>query len=164
MTIEKGTFERIRVVGFGLVALVLSSPAQAAEASFAYKTSYRDVTKDPDGVWSGKDLAIGLKGSVTIHEYELRTPDGELLISQIWNDDCSSGSCPTRLLLIANGRRAVLLNDMMHQVVPQGDPQFAGVAASKATAQFAQHPFRLSGDGKTLINGDYKFPIDGGNP
>jgi hypothetical protein len=50
---------------------------------------------------------------------------------------------------------------MMHQIVPPDDPRFATVAANKAQAEFARHPFVLSEEGKTLLNGDYKFPIEG---
>ncbi|MBR1040703.1 hypothetical protein JQ593_18020 [Bradyrhizobium viridifuturi] len=146
----------------GLAGLILVLPASAAEINFAYKTSYRNVTNDPDGVWAGKELAVGPKGTVTIHEYELRTPQGELLISQIWNEDCSSGACPTRLVQTrTDGRRIVLVNDMMHQIVPPDDPRFADLAANKTLSQFAQHPFALSDDGKTLVNGDYKFELSG---
>ena len=74
----------------GLAGLILASPSSAAEMSFAYKTSYRNVAKDPDGIWTGNDLAIGPKGTVTIHEFVLRTPKGELIVSQIWNEDCAS--------------------------------------------------------------------------
>lgn len=149
----------------GLAGLILVSPSSAAEINFAYKTSYRNIAKDPDGIWTGNDLAIGPKGTVTIHEYALRTPKGELIVSQIWNEDCSSGACPTRLVRVgADGRRTVLVTDLMHQIVPPDDPRFADLAANKTLTQFAQHPFSLSEDGMTLVNGDYKFPIAGAKP
>ncbi len=157
------TYPRVPLACLGLVGLIIaSSAAAAAESSFAYKTSYRSVAKDPDGIWTGDDLAIGPKGTVTIHEYELSSPQGALLVSQIWNEDCSSGACPTKLVRLgADGRRTVLVKDMMHQIVPPDDPRFADMIANKAVARFAQHPFMLSEDGKTLINGDYKFAIGG---
>jgi len=149
----------------GLAVLIFAPPLSAAEMNFAYKTSYRNVEKDPDGIWTGNDLAIGPKGTVTIHEYVLRTPKGELIISQIWNEDCSSGTCPTRLVRIgADGRRTVLVSDLMHQIVPPDDPRFADLAANKSLTQFAQHPFVLSDDGMTLVNGDYKFATTGAKP
>lgn len=149
----------------GLAGLILASPSSAAEMSFAYKNSYRNVAKDPDGIWTGNDLAIGPKGTVTIHEFVLRTPKGELIVSQIWNEDCSSGTCPTRLVRVdSDGRRTVLVADLMHQIVPPDDPRFADLAANKTLTQFAQHPFALSEDGMTLVNGDYKFAITGAKP
>lgn len=156
---------RSKLPTIGLALTVMSlSPLHAAETNFAYKTSYRRVTADPDGIWTGGDLAIGPKGTVTIHEYELRTPGEELLVSQIWNEDCASGTCPTRLVRIRDGRPTVLVDDMMHQIIPPDDPRFADVASNKAAAQFAQHPFALGDGGKTLINGDYKFPLDRHQP
>jgi hypothetical protein len=138
-------------------------PCFAADAAFAYKTTYRNVPSDPDKVWTGDSLSPNPRGTVTIHEYQLRTPAGEWLISQIWNDDCSSGTCPTRLVRIgAKGERQVVVDDMMHQIVPPSDPRFAGMSSSKEQADFARSPFSLSSDGKTLVNGDFKFPIDGG--
>jgi hypothetical protein len=152
--------------GAGVFAIVLlATPSIAADAAFAYKTSYRDVTKDPDNVWTGDALAPNPKGTVTIHEYELRTGQADWLISQIWNEDCSSGTCPTRLVEIRpDGHRVTLVDDMMHQIVPPNDPRYAGTLATKAQTEFAQHPFLLSDDGKTLLNGDYKFQISGGRP
>ncbi len=144
------------------VLMLLASPSLAADSAFSYKTSYRNVTSDPDKVWTGDALAPNPKGTVTIHEYQLRTPGGEWLISQIWNEDCSSGTCPTRLVRIApSGERRVVVDDMMHQVVPPDDPRFAGMASNKTAAEFARRPFALSGNGKTLVNGDYKFQVDG---
>lgn len=143
--------------------VLLASPCFAADGAFAYKTSYRNVTSDPDKIWTGDSLAPGPKGTVTIHEYQLRTPEGEWLISQIWNDDCSSGTCPTRLVRLApNGQRQVVVDDMMHQIVPPDDPRFAGMASNKKQEEFARHPFALSDNGKTLVNGDFKFEVDGG--
>jgi hypothetical protein len=144
---------------------LIASPCLAADSAFSYKTSYRNVTSDPDKVWTGDALAPNPKGTVTIHEYQLRTPEGEWLISQIWNDDCSSGICPTRLLRITpSGERHVVVDDMMHQVVPPDDPRFADMASTKKLEEFARRPFALSDNGKTLINGDYKFQADGGKP
>ncbi|MBN9499666.1 MAG: hypothetical protein J0H39_23180 [Alphaproteobacteria bacterium] len=143
----------------------VATPSVAADAAFAYKTSYRNVTKDPDNIWTGDALAPNPKGTVTIHEYQLRTSQGDWLISQIWNEDCSSGTCPTRLVQIGpDGHRAILVDDMMHQIVPLNDPRYAGAPATKAQTEFAEHPFLLSDDGKTLLNGDYKFQLAGGRP
>lgn len=146
-------------------ALVGAVPAAAADAAFSYKTSYRNVTQDPDKVWTGDALAAGSSGTVTIHEYELRTPRGDFLISQIWNDDCTSGTCPTRLVRVAPHQQpTVLVDDMMHQILPPDDPRFAAMAADKAQAAFAQRPFALTDDGKTLVNGDFTFAIPEGKP
>jgi hypothetical protein len=79
--------------------------------------------------------------------------------------DCSSGTGPTRLVRVgADGRRTVLVTDLMHQIVPPDDPRYADLAANKTLTQFAQHPFALSDDSMTLVNGDYKFPIAGAKP
>lgn len=148
-----------------VLAAVAAAPASAADAAFAYKTTYRNVRADPDKVWTGDALAAGGNGTVTIHEYELRSGKGDLLVSQIWNDDCSSSTCPTRLVRIGpNGRRTVLVDDMMHQVIPPNDPRFAGLSKAGPQAAFAEHPFVLSADGKTLVNGDFKFEVGAGKP
>lgn len=140
-----------------LMAAALASPAAAADAGFVYKTTYRHAKADPDGIWSSDALG---GGTATIHEYELRSPQGDFLVSQIWNDDCSSSTCPTRLVRVGPGtRRAVLVDDMMHQIIPPNDPRFAGLSKSGPQAAYAQHPFRLSADGKTLRNGDLAFDV-----
>ncbi|MBY3060401.1 hypothetical protein HF263_30810 [Rhizobium leguminosarum] len=147
------------------VLAFLASPCLAADNAFSYKTSYRNVTSDPDKIWTGDALAPSPKGTVTIHEYQLRTAEGDWLISQIWNDDCSSGACPTRLLRVApNGERQVVVDDMMHQIVPPDDPRFGGMASNKAAEAFARQPFALSDNGKTLVNGDFKFQVGGSKP
>jgi len=146
-------------------SLGFGTPSFAAETSFAYKTSFRNVTKDPDSIWSGQDLAPTSKGTVTIHEYELKTARGDWLVSQIWNADCSTGTCLTRLVQVdGNGGRKILVEEMMHQIIPPDGSRFAGATTSKEQAAFAQHPFLLSADGKTLINGDFRFPIAGARP
>ena len=102
---------------------------------------------------------------VTIYEYRLATPQGEWLISQIWNADCAAAICPTRLMQIApGGQRTILVDDMMHQVIPPDDPGFSALATSRGQAAFAEHPFDLADDGKTLVNGDYKFQIGRSKP
>lgn len=152
---------------FGTLALVavgitIADPSQAAEASFSYKASHRNVAADPDGIWTGDALS---GGPVTIHEYQLRTASGEFLISQIWNDDCAAATCPTQLVRVEpGGRRAVLLDDMMRQVIPPNDPRFAGLPSNGPQADFARAPFRLSDDGKTLLNGDFRFELGEGKP
>jgi hypothetical protein len=151
-------------LGACILAIASSgAPSLAGQAAFAYKASYWNVTKDPDNIWTGAALALNPKGTVTIHEYQLQTAQGEWLISQIWNEDCSSGTCPTRLVQVGpGGHRVIRVDDMMHQIVPPDDSRFAGTLTTKAQAEFAQHPFALSDDGKTLLNGDYKFDIAGG--
>jgi hypothetical protein len=154
------SLRRLALVAPIAAGLLITDAAGAAETSFSYKTSYRNVTKDPDGIWSANDLTASGNGHVSIYEYQLKTPGAEWLISQIWNDDCSDATCPTRLVSVTDdGRRRVLVDDMMHQVIPPDDPRFASMAKSKEQAAFAQHPFRLEGDNKTLVNGDYKFAI-----
>lgn len=149
--------------------LVLGMPTSAAPTAstdaFTFERTARNVTADPDGIWTGHDLAPNGQGTVTIHEYRLATSRGAWLVSQIWNADCSSDTCPTRLVWIAaDGRRKVVADDMMHQVVPPGDPRFAGAPGSKAEAAYAEHPFRLGPDGTTLINGDFTFPLAEARP
>lgn len=141
------------------IASLIAGSASATETSFAFKTAYRNVKADPDGVWTGAAVA---SGNVSIFEYQLCVTGGEFLISQIWNDDCSSNLCPTRLVRIEpDGGRTVLVDDMMRQVVPPNDPRFADLPKSGPQAEYAAHPFRLSEDGKTLLNGDYKFELGG---
>lgn len=148
-----------------VVAVAEMSPAFPAGAAFSYKASYRDVTRDPEGIWTGDALAAGSSGTVTIHEYELRGNQGDLIVSQIWNDDCSSSACPTRLVrVVPNKPVQILVDDMMHQVIPPGDPRFATLSNGAAQAAFARTPFVLGEDGKTLVNGDFKFPLSGLQP
>jgi len=156
---------RLRVLTAYFLALAYAVPARAAEATFTYTTSYRNVAEDPDHVWTGAALAPTAKGTVTIHEYRLRTAHDDWLISQIWNEDCSSGTCPTRLIRIGrDGHRIVAVDDMMHQVVPPDDPRFAATSMTDAQKTFTRRPFALSEGGKTLVNGDYKFEIAGAKP
>ncbi|BAV52633.1 Uncharacterized protein MLTONO_p0163 (plasmid) [Mesorhizobium loti] len=147
------------------VALMPTAPAKAADAAFAYKTSYRNIAKDPDGVWAGPALAPSPAGTVIIHEYTLKSAQGDWLISQIWNADCDSTACPTRLVRTsADGKKTVVIDDMMHQVIPPDDPRFAALPKSGVQAAFAKAPFHLSADGKELWNGDLRFEIGGSKP
>ena len=145
-----------------LIGFASTASALAADTNFAFKTAYHNVTADPDGVW---DASAFSAGKASLYEYELRAPGGALLVSQIWNGDCSAATCPTRLVrLEPDGRRAVLVDDMMRQVIPPNDPHFAGLPKNGPQAEFARRPFRLSADGKSLINGDFRFSIRAGKP
>jgi hypothetical protein len=149
-----------RIVAISVVLAIMHGAAAAQ--TFTFETSYRDVKKDPDAIWVGKDLDPPPKGVVTIYEYRLSTPQDDWLISQIWNADCAAATCPTRLAQIApGGQRTILIDDMMHQVIPPDDPRFSAVGNQAA---FAEHPFALADDGRTLVNGDYKFQIGGSKP
>ncbi|QND69589.1 hypothetical protein HB777_39040 (plasmid) [Mesorhizobium loti] len=142
-----------------------TAPAKAADATFAYKISYRNIAKDPDGIWAGPALSPSPTGTVTIHEYTLKSAQGDWLISQIWNADCGSATCPTRLVRTStDGKKTVVVDDMMHQVIPPDDPRFAALPKSDAQAAFAWAPFHLSSDGKELLNGDFRFEIGGEKP
>lgn len=142
--------------------LLVGASAMAADADFTFKAAYRDVSADPDGIWTGDALS---GGKVSIFAYELRTGAGDLMISQIWNDECASSTCPTRLVRRGfGGVNTVLVDDMMQQVIPPNDPRFANLSKTGPQAEFAKHPFRLSEDGRTLLNGDFKFVLDGAKP
>ncbi|MGN6097932.1 MAG: hypothetical protein ACTHP8_17070 [Bosea sp. (in: a-proteobacteria)] len=142
--------------------LLLVGSAAAAEVNFTFKSARRDVMTDPDGIWSGDAFA---GGKASIFTYEIRSGTSSLIVSQIWNEDCSSSVCPTMLVrLEPGGRRIVLVDDMMHQVLPPNDPRFAGLPQSAEQAQYEHHPFRLSGDGKKLLNGDFSFDIGQSKP
>lgn len=145
-----------------IVCLLIVGSAEGSEANFTFKSARRDVMTDPDGIWSGDAFA---GGKASIFTYEMRSGTGSLIVSQIWNDDCSSSVCPTMLVrLEPDGRRIVLVDDMMHQVVPPNDPRFAGLPKSAEQAAYERHPFRLSEDGKTLLNGDFSFDVDESKP
>ncbi len=149
----------------GPVILALAGAASAAvaagpDADFSFKVARRDIAADPDGIWKASDFS---GGRASLYEYELSAPGGAFLVSQIWNGDCAAATCPTRLVrLEPGGGHVLLVDDMMRQVIPANDPRFAGLAKTKTQAAFAQHPFRLSADGATLINGDFRFAIRGG--
>lgn len=120
--------------------------------AFSYLKSYRDVKTDPDNIWSGDDLAPRNNGTVSIFEYQLKTNGGTYLISQIWNDNCSISVCPTRLVKIDDGgSKKVLVDDMMHQVIPKDDTKFRELSSNPKISKFADTPFVLSRDGKTLL-------------
>lgn len=149
-------------LALSIACLLCAGSADAAETNFAFKSARRDVTTDPDGIWSGDAFA---GGKASIFSYEMRTDTGSLVVSQIWNEDCSSSVCPTKLVrLESDGRRIVLVDDMMHQVVPPNDPRFAGLPKSAQQAEFERHPFRISEDGKKLLSGDFSFDIDESKP
>jgi hypothetical protein len=144
--------------------LTLAGAASAAsaggtEADFSFKVARRDVAADPDGIWQASDFAAG---RASLYEYELPAPGGALLVSQIWNGDCAAATCPTRLVRVEpGGRHTLLVDDMMRQVIPPSDSRFDSLSKNGPQAAFAQHPFRLSADGATLINGDFRFSIRG---
>jgi hypothetical protein len=147
----------------GAVILALAGAASTALAGgtdFDFKVARRDVAADPDGIWKASEFS---GGRASLYEYELPAPGGALLVSQIWNGDCTAAACPTRLVrLEPGGRRILLVDDTMRQVIPPNDPRFNDLSRTTMQAAFAQHPFRLSADGATLINGDFRFSIHGG--
>lgn len=149
-------------IAFSLCCLLIGGAAEATEASFTFNSARRDVTADPDGIWTGETFA---GGKASIFTYELRSGADSLIVSQIWNEECSSSVCPTRLVRFeSGGRHIVLVDDMMHQVVPPNDPRFAGLPRSPEQARYERHPFRLSEDGKQLLNDDFSFDIDESKP
>lgn len=149
-------------IALSIACQLMAGSAEAAEANFTFNSARRDVTADPDGIWTGDAFA---GGKASIFNYEMRSGAGRLIVSQIWNEDCSSSVCPTRLVrLESDGRRIVLVDDMMHQVVPPNDPRFAGLPKSAEQAEYERHPFRLSQDGKKLLNDDFSFDIDESRP
>jgi len=149
-------------IALSIACLLTANSAEAAEANFSFKSARRDVTTDPDGIWTGDAFA---GGKVSIFIYEIQSGASSLLVSQIWNEDCSSSTCPTRLVRLAPGGPCiVLVDDMMHQVVPPNDARSAGLPKSAEQAEYARHPFRLSEDGKKLRNGDFSFDIDESKP
>jgi len=139
------------------LAAALANTARASDGEFTFKVARRDVAADPDGIWNAGAFSAG---KVSLYEYELSTPGGDLIVSQIWNGDCAAAACPTRLVRIEpDGHHALLIDDMMRQVIPPNDPRFNGLPIREPQGAFAQHPFRLSADGATLINGDFRFSI-----
>jgi len=148
-------------IALAILCLLIAGSAEAAEANFTFKSARRDVTTDPDGIWTGDAFT----GKASVFNYEMRLGTSSLVVSQIWNEDCSSSVCPTRLVRFEpGGRRIVLVDDMMHQVVPPNDPRFAGLPKSAQQAEYERHPFRLSEDGRKLLNGDFGFDIDENKP
>jgi len=144
------------------MCLLIAGSAGAAEENFTFNSARRDVTADPDGIWTGDAFA---GGKASIFNYEMRSGTSSLIVSQIWNEDCSSSVCPTRLVRFeSNGRHIVLVDDMMHQIVPPNDPRFAGLPKSAEQAEYERHPFRLSEDGKKLLNDDFSFDVDESKP
>jgi hypothetical protein len=109
-------------------------------------------SRDPSGIWSSSDIdplspstqtsrAIAPEAKASIHEYTIDTPEGQLIVSQLWNGACSNTLCPTRVILVKpDGTRTLRLEDML----PQVDPQ-----ASKSPG--APPVFALSKDGKKLL-------------
>ena len=147
-------------VTLAIVCAALAPGVRAADGEFSFKVVHPDVAADPDGIWDARAFAAG---RASLYEYQLVAPAGDLVVSQIWNGDCAAAVCPTRLVrLEPGGRHALLVDDMMRQVIPPNNPRFGGLFKSGPQAAFAQHPFRLSADGATLINGDFRFSIHGG--
>ena len=141
------------------LAAASATTARAAGGEFVFKVARRNVAADPDGIWDARAFAAG---RASLYEYELSAPGGDLVVSQIWNGDCATTTCPTRLVRIEpDGHHVLLIDDMMRQVIPPNAPRFNGFPINGPQAAFAQHPFRLSADGATLINGDFRFSIRG---
>lgn len=150
----------LKLIILAFAASIFAAPAQSADAAFTLKSALRNVKSDPSGIWSGAALD-GEK--ISIFEYQLSHAGGNFLVSQIWNDECAPATCPTKLLrLHRDGRRTVLIEDMMRQIIPPQN-MAPGAAVPRISAQnYAHHPFRLSADGKRLINGDFSFDLSGG--
>jgi hypothetical protein len=143
-----------------VAGVFLTTPATAASNSldFTFSKAIQNANSDPDKIWSGDDFTPSPNGSVSIYEYALDTPDGRWVASQIWNENCASSTCPTRLVFIdKSGAKILRLEGDMQQIIPPG----SDIAKLPQTAAFAAHPFKLSKDLSTLYSGDVQFRIPG---
>ena len=127
---------------FALAIVFTVTPVTASESIHLIKSgSFRSVTHDPQNIWQDGELKpfAPEKGQVgaDITEYRAKGANGSMwLVSQILSEDCSLQLCPARLVKItADGSKKLLVDDMMH---------IGG-------------PFLVNG--KTLINGNYRFNI-----
>jgi len=131
---------------------------------FVYLRTRAKVTADPDKIWETDELEPWPgKETVTIQEYAAENAQGRWIISQVWGGGCSTDLCPTRLVLdTANGEPHVKLTDMLHQVIPPelAERLFTAQTRQNLSPAYLRHPFALSADGKTLINGNLSFKID----
>lgn len=145
---------------FSIVSGLNAISALAADTVFTFKAAQRNIRSDATGIWTG----AALEGeNISIFEYQLRDARGDFLVSQIWNDQCSSSTCPTKLVRVhGDGRRTILIEDMMRQIIPPQNNTADAVTGRAASQDYARHPFRLSADGKRLINGDFSFDFGGG--
>ena len=88
----------VRAAASGLLVSLILGPASGAELQFfQFRTSYKGVKADPEKIWQADDL-VSSSRPVEIHEYTLAVGKDVLLVSQIWNDNCSIEVCPTRLV------------------------------------------------------------------
>lgn len=146
------------LTAIALAGLLFAGPAAAASNAlpFSFSQVTKDAKSDPNGIWSSDDFTPPPGGSVSIYTYSLNAPDGRWIASQIWNENCGSSTCPTRLVFIdKNGVRTLRLEADMQQVIPPG----SALADLPQTAEFAKHPFKLAGDAHALIAGDNQFKI-----
>lgn len=143
-----------------VAGLLLTTSATAGSSSldFTFSKVVQNTKTDPSHIWSIDDFTPPPGGAVSIYEYALDTPDGRWIASQIWNENCASSTCPTRLVFVdKSGTRTLRLEGDMQQIIPPGSE----IAKLPQTSAFAAHPFKLSNDLNTLYSGDAQFRIPG---
>jgi hypothetical protein len=111
--------------------------------------------KSPSGAWQTDELRQNNKPA-KVFEYRLSKGPDTYIVSQVWNDECTSRTCPTKLLLRNKmGNISVLLNEEMQQIISPNDLRFKG--DKNLDKSFVEAPFSLSQDNKTLRAGPESF-------
>lgn len=141
---------------FAITASPAPAPAQTPQP-LAFKAIYRNVAADPSRIWTPAELHAGAVGTVTIHEYSATTPGGQIVVSQIVNDDCTVSTCPTRIVRIAGGARRVLATEDLQQVIPHDAPSDIEASHPELKA-YREAPFVLTGDTLRIANDSVTLP------
>ena len=110
---------------------------------------------DPLGAWNESDVELpettkSLAGGAgaSVHNLAIKTAEGQLIVSQLWDASCSNTDCPTQVYLLKDdGTRVQKLAPMMlPQIIPEG-----GSNATKGLpAEHTNPSIFLNTDGKSI--------------
>lgn len=110
---------------------------------------------DPLGAWKESDVELpeatkGLAGGAgaSVHNLAIKTAEGQLIVSQLWDASCTNTDCPTQVYLLKDdGTRVEKLAPMM---LPQIIPPEGSEATKGLSPEHTNPSIFLNPDGKSI--------------
>ena len=122
------------LIVFGTITVILCEYAFAQGATpfidpvpEATQKSMAGNKLDPMGEWNNSDVelpettkSLSEGQGASVHNLAIKTPDGLLVLSQLWDASCTTSECPTRIYLVKKdgSREEKLAPTMLPQIVP----------------------------------------------
>ena len=84
--------------GQNLIPFVDGLPPTVASSMTARTDSTPGNRLDPLGVWKESDVELP-DVPAKVRNLAIKTPDGTMVVSQLWDASCTTSECPTRVYL-----------------------------------------------------------------